>query len=76
MALPSFILALDSNELEKCPMPGNNDTSRLKERERRNVVPYLLRLGEGNGRRTQCPISNGTHGLLSQRKRKKTFSNS
>lgn len=69
MALPSFILAPDSNELEKYPVPGNNGASRL--RKRQNVIPRLLCLGEGKGRRTQRPVPTGTRGLLSQREGKK-----
>lgn len=57
MALPSFILAPASNELEKCPMPGNNEASRQRKGE--NVVPHLLCPGEGRGGGQDAPSQLG-----------------
>lgn len=73
MALPSFILAPDSNELEKCPVPGNNGASRL--RRRQNVVPRLLCRGEGKGggHNVPCPLGPMAY-CLRGREEKQTLS--
>lgn len=73
MALPSFILAPGSNELEKWSWVRNNEASWLRKEDSGSCLAVQWGRQGGKEGGTRCPFPTGTHVPMSQRKGKKHF---